>query len=429
MLPFDLSALLFALLGGGVLFQLLLRRDLFSPDFVYFFVFLLTLGISYLKLNPAMTDLKTLTWIVLIGSFLAFLSGTISAKLYFLSKGFTPRSLVDRSQSLVELYLQYNWKRQLWLIVFFSIPIALSWIILYSKLGTFTVAFSDVHKLMSARGIDIGMIGFFLGLYTIIPLLLLPLTFKSFNTNWTRWLARFVSLIVIVIGFSMYPARNPLMIFLVFVAAFYNFAVKPFRVKAAIIGLIVVLFVFVIGMLAKRQVETLENNVDTVWQYPYSYIANNYWNLDYAVNEPTDLEIHPQTWGHVFWGGILLLNFWPDWQNIGKAFQWDDQFNGRIEKVHGLNTAGYWWNIYKDFGLLGVFLFPFFGGALIGWLFYRFRYNPTIPMLMTLSFLMHLIVFLFFVDFWSLVTTTLSFIAVLLSVLLCTPTNRKALQF
>ena len=125
---------------------------------------------------------------------------------------------------------------------------------------------------------------------------------------------------------------------------------------------------------------------------PYKYVANNYWNLDYALNSPPDREIHPFTYGLDFFSGMFEYFRAPG--SLKASLGWDGPFNESVQKIPGYNTTGYLWEVYKDFGLPGCFILPFLVGMAMSKLFVQVRRKKTPGLVMFYVF------FIYFVGFW-----------------------------
>lgn len=98
-------------------------------------------------------------------------------------------------------------------------------------------------------------------------------------------------------------------------------------------------------------------------QSVYTYIANAYWNLDFALLRWNLGELAWPTWGFSMNEGVFwILGFGPD---IQKAYGWTNSMNDDVMLQAGLNATTYHWGLFKDFGLAG----PVVGSFAMGWLF------------------------------------------------------------
>ena len=135
--------------------------------------------------------------------------------------------------------------------------------------------------------------------------------------------------------------------------------------------------------------------MDMAMTMPYRYVANNYWNLDYALNPPTDREIHPFTYGIDFFSG--MLDYLRVSGSLKNSFGWDGVFNESVQKIPGYNTTGYLWEVYKDFGLFDCFLVPFLVGLALSVFYARLKRQMTIRRVMLYVMLIYFVGFWFFI--------------------------------
>ena len=80
--------------------------------------------------------------------------------------------------------------------------------------------------------------------------------------------------------------------------------------------------------------------------------------------------------------------------SIRTSMGWDGMFNESVDKVPGYNTTGYLWEVYKDWGIAGTVLFPFFASLFMAFLYERMKTgrSPGLWMLFT--------IFLYYVGWW-----------------------------
>jgi hypothetical protein len=95
------------------------------------------------------------------------------------------------------------------------------------------------------------------------------------------------------------------------------------------------------------------------------------------------------------------------------AFGWDDFFNKSSTKIREYNTMSYLWEIYKDFGGIGVAFVPFFWGILIMWLYMRLKINGQMRHLLLYSFAIAM-VGLWWFSIWYKITFMYTFMIILI---------------
>ena len=126
-------------------------------------------------------------------------------------------------------------------------------------------------------------------------------SFKSINPyKWIRILSFIMAVGVITLSVCVYPGRNSLFLCLGSSFILFNYLKKKIPVKAVVTVLLLAVSSFVVvGMMRSQYADdSLEGmGLEYMMKLPYDYVANNYWNLDYAINPPSDREIHPYTYG------------------------------------------------------------------------------------------------------------------------------------
>jgi len=401
--PFD-ALVCFIVFAVVLVFQTIFKRNQMSPGALYILIIIGTLGISFLNLMPAMTPFKPFTWITIVGSSISFIVGTIIVRIYFYSQGIIlPRFSIDRD-AVVEIFARYNWRRHLKITASLIVLYGIAVVRFLFKYDAPTIFSKSMLNIVGKAGIDIGYLYLPLVTYPLLLMLILPCT--SIHTKlpkWWRVLCKILFLAMLLIGFSFWPARGALMTFFIFAVAYYNAVVRRIQIRHFMLLGVGIIIMFILVANLKKQIDSTMPD-SKIWKLPYSYIANNYWNLDYAINPPSDRELHPLTWGHQTLGGFLGLEFWPDWMSIRTAYHWDGLFNERVEKVRYLNTNGYWWRLYKDYWVFGTMVFPFFGGLWQGWMYNRVRFSPDLPFVLVYAYMTVFIVLSFFCDFWGMGT-------------------------
>lgn len=356
---YPVSTALFLVVLFCLLQSWLLKKDFFSPATVYCFSQCITLGIAYIQLDKTMTDFKPLTWMIWIGAMVAFLTGSFLARLVAKQKGWPVRV----SAPSTEFTSNYRWNIHVFLTL---IPFAVFLLGVYGiaqKVGTLLLLSGNPAKYMT-KDVDLGFIPVYLSAAPLSVLLFGVASFKKFNPDLKlRIFCRCMVVVTIVLNLMAYPSRGSLFFSLAFIIILYNYLHK--RVSAAwIIVCLALAIVAFVGISSVRD-QYAGNSVEkmaasAVMELPYKYVANNYWNLDYAVNPPVDREYHPHTYGIDFFFG--MFEFTRISASFRNSFHWDGLFNEHIEKIHGFNTASYLWEVYKDLYMPGVFILPFLVG-------------------------------------------------------------------
>lgn len=365
-----------------------LKKDFFNPTNIYVFAQCFTLGIAYLKLEPTMTDFKFNTWIVWGGALYAFILGS---SVYY---------LVNTGKTVPYVYTdvldRYDWNRHFWISLILMALFLAGAASMIAKVGTLIIFADDVTRWVNSN-VNYGLFtNVAVAASPLVVLFFMVSAFKSVNPNrGMRWFATITSFILIVFTVCVYPSRTSLFLSLCFILILFNFLKRRIPVWLIVCALMVAFALFITVALFRAQYGT--NSIEglaakTAVSVPYRYVANNYWNLDYMLNSPPDLERHPCTYGVDAFYGVLEYTQLPG--AIRTSMGWDGMFNESVMKMYGYNTTGYLWEVYKDWGLIGTVLFPFFVSFFMTHLFERMKMarSPRLWMLYTM--------FLYYIGWW-----------------------------
>lgn len=379
------STILFLLAGASLFQAWWLKKDFFSPINVYFFCQCLTLGIAYMRLDVAMTDFHTKTWLVWIGALLSFSCGSI---LYQCVN--PPPNSCSKKECV-----NYDWKKHF----IFSCCVLGLYLIgifgLLQKVGNLIV-FTDEPAKWTSVDMDYGCYSSFFSSAPLVILFFGVASFKSINPlKVYRNISRFVVVTVTVLNVLAYPSRTTFFMCIGFFLLFFNYLKKKISVLWILLVLTIgiAVFVSIASIRSQYGMGSVENMaLDAVVSMPYKYVANNYWNLDYVLNPLPDQMLHPYTYGMDFFAGMLEYSHIPG--ALRNSFGWDGIFNQSVMKVYGYNTTGYLWEVYKDFDMPGIFIFPFICGLAMSALYRHLKCAFTPRTLIFYTF------FIYFIGFW-----------------------------
>lgn len=303
-----------------------------------------------------MTDFKPFTWMVWGGGSLSFICGCVVTKLCAKTK-ILPINITNVKEPKL-----YSWKLHL----LFSFVVFIIFLIgvygVTNVAGGFILFAKNPTKWMD-KDVNYGYYSLLLNFGPLCVLLFGSAVFKKFNSiPWIRIIATIMVLVTISMNFMAYPNRTALFFNIGFFLIMINYLYKRISplLITAILCLAITAFVIVSNVRNQYGSSVKGKAMDVVMELPYKYVANNYWNLDYALNPQNDNEIHPHTYGIDFFNGIF--EYARVSGSFRNSFRWDNAFNKRIQKVFGFNTVNYLWDVYKDLYFIGVIIFPLLCG-------------------------------------------------------------------
>ena len=155
------------------------------------------------------------------------------------------------------------------------------------------------------------------------------------------------------------------------------------------------------------------------WELPYKYIANNWWNLDYAISRGNDEWTQSPHFGLDVAHGLMepLPTLW----RVYEVYRWDGIYNDHSTKSQDLNSMPYQWGLYKDFGPAGAAGIPFLVGLFFGALYASVRARGRAGDVLLYSLLLFFATFWFFEEFWFSFIYASWVLAVVLVPRVCTP--------
>lgn len=305
-----------------------------------------------------MTDFSTLTWVVWGGSCAAFYLGAISATLI-------PQQAPAKA-SMVLTQPAWRWLYGMIGVYIFGIAMGLH------TLGTWP-AFSrhpGEDRLTFQQG------PFMTGQLQHACWVLLATTplFATLTSGWKRkvsWL-----IYIVAMSYGLLTGFRMVMFFGIFSALVTrDLLLKQIHVFKTGVYLLGSLVLFCLVLLPRVGISAFQGNnllhmgASFFLHQIYDYIANNFWNLDFAISRQVGIHPHPTTWGGLMFEIPLVLLGIAG--KIESAYGWDSWRNDLSLKTSSLNTISYQWALLKEFGWLGVIFIPYGIGAFATWLYRR----------------------------------------------------------
>lgn len=348
----EVSVGLFAL-AAAILFLLGRKQvSLFSPLALYALGQVIPLGIAYLKIDDRMTDFHLATWFVWWGSLLSFLAGVALVSLRPVSVFSAATEPILRN------------RKTLGVVLLAFLIYATTTLMGYAVHGSWPILSRHPEN---AR-MDFVKLPFPLGLgqsFNWILLAMCPaLALRS--KGFLRWLH--VALLALSFLYGVLTGFRLVMLFALFsIVATRDLMVrriKPFRLAAAFLAFLV----FSSAMLLVRSGHSSSGQrgaekiaAGMMAEGAYLYVANNFWNLDYAITRQLGTNPHPHTLGGLFFEAPLSII--GPMGKVEESLDWDTWRNEKSIKYQSLNTISYQWSLVKEAGWFGVLFLPGLLGA------------------------------------------------------------------
>ncbi len=373
-----------------LIFLLGRKKDFFSPAKVFALVWLLTIGLTDLKLSRLQITWNGLAWFSLLLAIFSFLLGVyIVYVLFFYSKFLKIEEVRSRfSKTEIDENLLYK------IIIVLFVLYSTSYIITYMIRG-FVPIFTKMPEIARTKWGVFGIGSFVLTIPAILylsmiyvfisktilsrKLIIIFVMLSSFIT-YVFLLNRFylllpIALFLILLYYktNKLRPRNILIILLVFSLIFFE--ISSLRLSRYAINILYYLSEMKFG------------KEYAIFTEPYMYISMNLENFANAVGK---LDFF--TYGYFVFDFLLKPIGLKD---LISDYVYIKEFPNIINRAY--NTYTMFFIYYRDFGFAGLFIIPLLLGSFVSYLYYKMRLNPTIFNISFYGMLIFVVAFSFFV--------------------------------
>ncbi len=382
------SIISFIICGVIIIASFRPNTDLFSPGRIFAFVWALAIGLTDLKLSGLQHEWALEIWIqVLIGP-IAFLIGAALVYVHYIDKKVWSLNYLRSNHQFYEIDRPKLYKAVL---ILFSLFL-FSYIVIYLKAGEVAL-FSS--KPGSARS-NFQMFAIGLFLHNVILIVFFSSVYyllEKGNKNRKRVLiiASIISIILYAITLQRYQIF--MTVFIVLILLYYT----TFRIKfrtVFIIGLFIIAFFYFVSsfrigelvIFILYKMSKMKFSPDyAIFTEPYMYVVMNLENYARSISKT---EFY--TYGYYTFDFLTAITGLKHW--ISEYFQ----LNETPFLISSFNTYTAFWTYYRDFGVLGIFFIPLFGGMALSALYYSFKANPSLQKLAFYGILLFAVIFSFF---------------------------------
>lgn len=385
----NLISFTFLFIGFVILiFSFKKGADIFSPGRIFALIWCIALGLTELKLSRLQHNWPLEIWIqMLLGPF-SFLLGLTFIYVIHLDKRVNK---INYFRNNTEEYFIDSAKLFKAIIVLFSLFL-ISYAIIYAKTGEI--------PLFSARPgrARANFTMFFVGMFLHNVVLIVFFTTIYFiiekKNRANRSILFFASFISVVLyGITLQRFQIFMTIFLVIIILYY----LTYRIKVRtliIVSILIIAFFYSVTLfrlgdlvlvIIYKMSKMKYSHEYAVFTEPYMYFAMNLENYARSI-----AKIENFTYGYYSFDFLTAIT---------GIKHWLEEYFKLVETpflISDYNTYSGFFFYYRDFGILGIFLIPFFGGLGIGSLYYSLRIKPTIKKLGIYGMLLFGLLFSFF---------------------------------
>jgi len=392
-----MNLLSFFLLGLALLLILSFAKkgtDIFSPARLFSIVWLFLIGLSLLKLSRYQFEWSWFSWLVIFTTIFSFLLGTFVVYVINFNSRVNSISFIRVIQSE---YYSINTYSIFKVILLLFLAYIISYIVIYLVVG-FIPAFTPRPNLVRAKW---GMFGFGLLIHLTPIILFLAIVFWMRYKNLDRKIIVGLLFLITFGTFFLLYQRFSLVfgMVLAFVYLYYgskyvtlkNFLVFIVPLIAIIFGLSTIregqLFIIYLHYLSQMKFPVKY----AIFTEPYMYLVMNIENFAYAIEK---LKFH--TYGLYSFDFLFALS---GLKHFLKEYFGITDFPALRSVFY--NTYTLFFVYYRDFGLIGSFIFPFLIGMIASHFYYYMRRFPNIHTISFYGMWVCAILFSFFVPLLS----------------------------
>lgn len=364
------------------------NTDIFSPGRIFTFIWALSIGLTDLKFSGFQHEWSPDVWIQLLLGPIAFLIGTVLIYTINLNSYIWSINSLRSSRDIYNVDKDKLYKAVLVLFILFLF----GYFLIYIKAGGVTLFSANPGK--TRREFTMFGIGLFLHNVLLVVFFTTVYYLVEKKDKFRRrilFIFSFTSLILYGITLQRYQIF--ITIFLVILLLYYHTYRIKFKFVVIFVSVIVVFFFLVSSARAGEilffvlyRMSKMKFSPDyAIFTEPYMYVVMNLENYAKSIAKT-----------EYFTFGYYTLDFVTA---LGGIKHWISDYYNLVETpflVSIYNTYSAFWTYYRDFGVLGIFFIPFFGGVAFSSLYYSFRIKPTLMKIGIYGMFLFAIIFSFF---------------------------------
>ena len=368
--------------------------DVFSPARLFAMVWSFSLGLVELKFSGLQQNWSSYSWLILVVSLFSVLLGMFI--IYVQNFEIVSTPIVLMRETIINFRVNSNVLFKLILLLFFAY--SLSYLIVYLVAG-FIPFFTKRPDLMRARWNVFGAGLIIHSAPTIIYLIIL--FYLKVAGQLKNKIVLTIILFISLTSYILLLQRFDLVIFMVLAVMFLYYG--TFKLKARVVLILFAALILIIYGISSIRASNLFieylyyggkmkfGKSYAIFTEPYMYISMNIENFAHAVEKLTNF-----TYGFFTFDFILALTGLKHW-----LFEYNfiDTFPHLISSTY--NTYTMFFAYYRDFGILGSFIFPMLFGIISYTAYSRMKRSPNINSISLYGVFTVAILFSFFIPMLS----------------------------
>ncbi|MCL4548434.1 MAG: oligosaccharide repeat unit polymerase [Bacteroidetes bacterium] len=364
------------------------NADIFSPGRAFGLVWSLVIGLTDLKLSGLQQQWPLEIWIQVLLGPLTFLIGVFVAYIINLNKEVVPVNSMRVNRQFWEVDKQKLFRTITVLFFLFIV----SYVIIYLKSGE--IPLFSAKPGVARSNFTIFGIGLFLHNVVLIGFLS-AVYFVLEKKKLIRKSLLFIFTLTSLTLYAITLQRYQIFLTILMIVAFLYYTTFRINFRSALlIGAIIIVFFYLVSsfrageliiyVLYKMSKMKFSPSF-AVFTEPYMYVAMNLENFARSIGK-TDFF----TYGYYTFDFITAITGIKHW--ISEYFN----LNETPFLISSYNTYSAFWTYYRDFGIIGIFFIPLFGGVGISTLYYSLRVKPSFDKITFYGMLLFAVMFSFF---------------------------------
>lgn len=366
-------------------------KNVFSPARFWIILWSLVIGITQLKWSNLQNDWSNLTWVILISSLLSFLLAVYTTNVVL------NRYTINTPNVISEINTKKN-EEFLGKVIFVLILLYfLAYVIEYISIGFLPMFTENPSK----SRLEFDIFGVHLIVNSILTIIILLAEYFIFFKPKKIKKMLFIALIITLLASYLFLMNR--LYFLLFMFSYLlisNYGDNKVTLGKVSLYTLIFLSVFlIVGNI--RLVQYAENFIYVVSemkiprQYafiagPYMYISMNLENLNVGLENLSGF-----SWGTHTFDFLLALIRGQDYLNFSHIA------NSKFQASDPFTTFPFMWYYYRDFGYLGVIIFPFVLGAITSYYYWRTRIAPSLANIAIYCILLNGLLLSFFTNMFT----------------------------
>ncbi len=364
------------------------RANIFSPARVFLFVWCLAIGLAELKLSNFQHEWSVENWLTVLTGPAAFLCGT----LFVASKNVGMRVLSPDK-------IRESWSGEMINTARLYRIIVMLFILFIVGYASIVLSGKQIPIFSNRSGearLQFQMFGVGLFLHNVVFIVFFTAVYFLLEKGGTS--RKFVLVALSLLSVALYALtlqRFQIMMAVILTLMFMYYTTRVLRLSRVIMfGCAIVAFFYLISTVRGGQFYIMYLYVTSQMKYspqyaiftePYMYFAMNVENFAHAASRLTE-----------FTYGFFTFDFI---EALTGVKHWVSTYFSLVETpylVSGYNTYSAFWTYYRDFGMIGLLIFPFAFGLLVSAMYYKMVRNPSIQTIAVYCLCIFTVLFSFF---------------------------------